>query len=154
MKRIVILAFIMALLSGPSAAEEPRPTPEQLRFFETKVRPILADNCYRCHGPKKQSNGLRLDSRAALRAGGDSGPAIVPGEPAKSLLIRAINHEGPEMPPKTMLKPEQIANLTAWVKMGAPWPADAPVTGSRGKITDEDRKFWAFQALTDPPLPQ
>src|SRR5262245_20729597 len=154
MKRIVILALIMAFLSVPSAAEEPQPTAEQLRFFETKVRPVLADNCYRCHGPKKQNNGLRLDSRAALRAGGDSGPAIVPGEPAKSLLIRAINHEGPEMPPKTKLKPEEIENLTTWVKMGAPWPADAPVIGSRGKFTDQDRKFWAFQPVAHPQLPR
>src|ERR1700737_532598 len=97
--------------------------PAAAEFFESKVRPILAENCYKCHGPKKQKGGLRLDSSAALREGADSGPIIVLGKPKESVLIRAVNHEGPKkMPPKTKLKPEEIAVLTEWVKRGAPWP--------------------------------
>src|SRR5437763_72418 len=116
------------LLTGRSlavAAETPAVTLEQERFFEEKVRPVLAANCHECHGAKKQESGLRLDSRQAVIEGGDSGErAVVPGEPERSLLVKAINHVGDyQMPPKRKLADEQIAALTEWVKMGLPWPA-------------------------------
>ena len=109
-------------------AEEPKPTAEQVRFFETKVRPVLANHCQRCHGPEKQSNGLRLDSAAAVRRGSDVGPVLVPGKPDESLLIKAVRHTDDmlKMPPKERLKPDEVAALTEWVKMGAPWPESAP----------------------------
>src|SRR3954463_2399113 len=96
-------------------AENPSPgTSEQERFFEEKVRPLLATNCWDCHGAKKQESGLRLDSRSAVIDGGDSGErAVVPGDPDRSLLVKAINHVGEyHMPPKRKLADEEIAALT------------------------------------------
>src|SRR5262245_11986479 len=139
----------------PQPAEQP--TAQQLDFFEKKVRPILAENCHKCHGEKKQQGNLRLDARATIVAGGDLGPAIVPGKPEESLLIEAINYKSLEMPPDVRLKPEQIATLTEWVKMGAPWPpgGEAALQPRKGalEVTDADRQFWSFRPIADPPLP-
>src|SRR5262245_57862170 len=100
------------------------PPPSAVAFFETKVRPLLAENCYKCHGAKKQRGGLRLDSRAAILQGGESGPVVVPGHPEKSLLLKAVRHEDPElkMPPTQKLSKQQIDSLARWVKSGAAWP--------------------------------
>src|SRR3954452_15553842 len=103
-----------------SAAE---PSAEALQFFETDVRPVLAENCFKCHGPTKQKGGLRLDSREAVLRGGDTGPAVVPGKHDESLLIEAIHYDGLEMPPGGKLDEAKIAILTRWVEQGAPWPA-------------------------------
>src|SRR6185436_14780401 len=97
-------------------------TPE---YFEASVRPILAANCYDCHA-EKQNGGLRVDSRQGLLTGGESGPAIVPGDPDKSLLIQAVKRlpDAPQMPSKRpKLSDKDIAVLVDWVKAGAPWPA-------------------------------
>jgi mono/diheme cytochrome c family protein len=126
-----------------------------VEFFEKHVRPVLASKCQSCHGPKRQQGGLRLDSRAALLKGSDNGAVIVPGEPEKSLLVKAIRYDGDvQMPPKGKLPDESIAHLTAWVKMGAPWPdesvkADAPAQ-SVGEVR---RAHWAFQPVKKPALP-
>ena len=129
-------------------------------FFREKVQPILTQHCFKCHSHgKKMKGNLLLDSRDALVTGGDTGPAIVPGEPAKSLLIEAVVYKNQDlqMPPKgEKLTDGQIATLTQWVKLGAPWPE---VPGQkmkprpRGKITDEDRQWWAFKpvAKIEPP---
>src|SRR4051812_17365740 len=124
MKRMIPLPILLVLLMGSSAAEEARPTPEQVQFFEAKVRPLLINQCQRCHGPEKQNSGLRLDSAAAVRKGGDSGPIVVPGKPGESRLIMAVRRSDDmlKMPPKDPLKPEEVAVLTEWVRMGAPWP--------------------------------
>src|SRR5262245_50672575 len=121
----VCLGIWSLCLSIPSVqGEEMPPTPAQVEFFEQSVRPLLAAKCFECHGPQKQKGGLRLDSRAAIRAGGDSGPAIVPGKPEESRLITAIHYDdSPRMPPKGKLTSDAIAALTTWVKQGAPWPA-------------------------------
>ncbi len=140
-------------------AEEAPPTAAQVEFFEKSVRPVLAARCFECHGPQKQKAGLRLDSRAALLTGGDSGPAVVPGKPDESRLITAIHYDdSPRMPPKGKLSQDAIAALTTWVKQGAPWPstetpvrAAAPSSGYQ--ITAKDRAFWSFQPISDPPLP-
>ena len=129
-------------------------------FFREKVQPILTTHCFKCHshGEKMKAN-LLVDSREALLTGGDTGPAIVPGDPAKSLLIEAIGYKNADMqmPPKgEKLSDAQVATLTEWVKLGAPWPE---VPGQkmkprpRGKITDEDRQWWAFKpvAKVEPP---
>src|SRR5262249_56614780 len=89
------------------AADPPRPAspdPKAIEFFEKQVRPLLADNCLSCHGPMKQRGGLRLDSRAGMMKGSDSGPVVVPGEPDKSLLIQAVRQQdNVKMPPKSKL---------------------------------------------------
>ena len=127
-------------------------TPDQLRLFETKVRPLLATRCYKCHSEKMQKGDLRLDSLSRLLRGGESGPALVPGKPAESLLVAAVRYESLEMPPDGKLADEEVAVLTTWVAMGAPWPGDdgSEVASTRDmstKITDEDRAFWSFQPL-------
>ncbi len=128
--------------------------------LEKKARAILQTHCFKCHSHEagKNKGDLMLDSRAFMLKGGDNGPAIIPGDPAKSLLIKSITHEDPnlKMPrsaPK--LAPEDIALLAAWVKAGAAW-TDAPVkSGLRtpGKITNDDRSYWAFQPIKARELP-
>ena len=125
--------------------------PKALEFFENKVRPLLAERCLECHGPEKHKANLRLDSLAAILKGGDSGPALVPGKPEESLLVQAIGYTSDiKMPPKSKLPEREIADLTQWVKLGAPWPNSKPngepTTKPAGpQITAEPRAFWAFQ---------
>src|SRR6476660_8599573 len=96
-------------------------------FFESKIRPLLAEQCFRCHGEKKRKGELRLDSRSAILAGGELGPAIISGKAAESLLIKAVKQTGDlKMPPDKKLSDAQIADLERWVAAGATWPgADA-----------------------------
>ncbi len=146
--------MIGILLCLALAADEPvqvaTPTVEQLRFFETNVRPVLVEHCQKCHGEKKQWGGLRLDSREALMRGGDAGAAIVPGKPKESLLIRAVRHEDEDlkMPKEGKLTERQIADLVRWVEMGAPFP-QAQKTGARTR----DPNHWAFQPPADVAVP-
>lgn len=139
-------------------------TPEA-DFFERQIRPLLVENCQACHGPEQQKGGLRLDSRAAVLAGGDSGPTLVPGQPQQSLLIEAVKYEGDiKMPPKGRLSQVQIDALTRWVVEGAVWPEDnrlvrpperpAIAPARRLEFTEEQKSFWAFQPLTDPQPPE
>jgi hypothetical protein len=122
-----------------------------LDYFEREVRPILADTCFKCHGADKQESDLRLDSRASLLAGGISGPAIVPSQPEQSLLVTAIRHFGDlKMPPQAKLTEPQIAAITHWVKLGAPWPSERL---AQSKKPDSARQHWAFQPVIDPPVP-
>src|SRR5262249_48722765 len=100
------------------AAEQP-PSAEQIRFFETSIRPLFAKHCFKCHGPDKQRADLRLDSRDALLKGGRSGASVTPGRPDSSLLLRAVSYRDElKMPPKGKLSDPQIADLTRWVQMG------------------------------------
>ena len=106
MSRPCLALGLVFALFRPAVADEPeaKPTPEQLAFFESKVRPVLADKCYSCHGAKKQSGGLRLDTAKGVKLGADYGPVIVPGDPAKSPLVAAIRRGGDApMPPKEPL---------------------------------------------------
>src|SRR3954470_5491685 len=109
--------------------------------FERDVRPVLVERCVKCHGPAKASGGLRLDSREALRKGGDSGPAVVPGKPADSRLVKAIRREkGVEpMPPDKALAPTAVAALEIWVRHGAPWPATT--------VPVRVATHWAFEPV-------
>ena len=117
-------------------------------FFEAKIRPVLATHCFECHG-HKDKGGLKLDSREAILQGGESGPAIVPGKPQKSLLMTAVQHADPdlEMPPKKKLPPEVIADLSQWIRAGAVWPEGKALGFATGEITAEQRKHWAYQPL-------
>jgi len=115
--------------------------PEAIKYFEAKVRPILAESCFKCHGPAKQKGGLRLDSRAGVLEGGENGPAVVPGRRDESLLVEAIHYEGLEMPPGGKLDPEKLAILTRWVEMGAPWPAtEVPPSPGAGAWGERRRR--------------
>src|ERR1700693_5975465 len=136
---MVLHAGLLVALVVPIWAAEPESTPKKpttpqevpagkptsagLAFFEAKVRPLLAEHCYRCHSAQtKQKGQLVLDTRAGWEKGGESGPALQPGNPDKSLLIKAVRHAGPQMPPNKKLDLKEIAILEQWVKMGAPDP--------------------------------
>ncbi len=164
MRFFVGYCLLIVCLSAPLQAEEPKnaPSPQAAEFFESKVRPVLADHCFKCHGDiKKPKAGLRLDSLGAMLTGGDQGSVLVPGQPEKSLLIKAITYDDKElkMPPAQKLSREQIAQLTQWVKMGAPWPGQAmdtavsPIRKADTQITDKDRAHWSFQPIRHPALP-
>jgi hypothetical protein len=132
---------------------------EPATFFEQNVRPILQANCFTCHShaAKKSKGGLMLDSRDAVLKGGDRGPALVPGKPDESLLIKAVGRHDDDlkMPPSASLAGEQIATLNEWIKLGAPWSAKAAMTARPpGTITDEDRRWWAFRPVKAPLVPE
>lgn len=134
----------------------PADTPDE--FFEKKIRPALVANCLSCHDTQKQRGGLRLDSRAAMLKGGDTGPALVPGDVAKSRIITAIGYKeiGFQMPPRGKLSDAVIADLTKWVAEGAHWPAGDKTTAAQGNKFDlADRKaaHWSWQPLRDPVIP-
>jgi mono/diheme cytochrome c family protein/uncharacterized coiled-coil protein SlyX len=140
------------LISGRIAAADSPPA-EDIEYFEKEIRPLLARNCFECHGPvEKPGGGVRLDSRAAILQGGESGAVVTPGKPEESLLIEAVRYRSVEMPPKGKLPDDQIAKLTRWVEIGMPWPKDdeQPEPASHGKafeITDAQRRFWSFQPI-------
>jgi hypothetical protein len=146
-------------LSGPAAAE-------QVEFFENKVRPLLVEHCYSCHSAEAETKGklkagLRMDSLEGLKKGGDSGPALTPGDPAKSLIVEAVNYRNEDMamPPKAKLDDAQIQILTEWVQMGAPWPGrDAAVAGPHGGEPYDWAKFrtghWAFRPVVKSSQPE
>ncbi|HEX4146778.1 MAG TPA: PSD1 and planctomycete cytochrome C domain-containing protein [Pirellulales bacterium] len=143
---------VLALISAEIArADSPRA--EGIEFFENEIRPLLARNCFECHGEnEKPSGGVRLDSRAAILRGGESGPVVAPGKPDESLLIEAVRYRSVEMPPKGKLPDEQVAKLVRWVEMGLPWPDGdekaAPVPrGASFEITAAQRQFWSFQPV-------
>ncbi|MCI0535847.1 MAG: DUF1553 domain-containing protein [Verrucomicrobiales bacterium] len=136
-------------------------TAEQVAFFESKIRPLFVERCYECHsaGAKKLRGGLLLDSRAGVVKGGDTGPAVTPGDPDASLLIQAVRHasEDVAMPPKKKLPTEEIAALEAWVKMGAPDPRIADTVAAikaKGAIDwSKARQWWSFRPLAAPKVP-
>lgn len=147
--RLVVLTGIAGL--RVVCATEPSVTAEGLAFFEAKIRPVLLTHCMECHSDDsgKLDGGLALDRRAGWQVGGDSGPAITPGDSAASLLMSAIRYESIEMPPTGKLSDAVIADFEKWIAMGAPDPRDeAMPDGVRGGQIDWDAaaKFWAFRA--------
>lgn len=146
----VPLAFFATGTLGYAAAT-PAIAPEQKEFFENKIRPILANSCLECHSAEKGKvkGGLNMDSRESVLKGGETGPALEPGNAAKSLLIKAVTWEDDlQMPPKKKLTPEEIAALKEWVAMGAPDPREA------SKVAVKDKKsHWAFQPIARPTPP-
>jgi hypothetical protein len=145
-RKVLFAALLLTALRGGRAADD---------FFESKVRPVLATECFPCH-TNSQFGGLRLDSREAILQGGKSGPAVVPGDPDRSLLIQAVRQTGElKMPKGGKLRPDEIAALTEWVRSGALWPAAAPASPRPGGlvVTPESRAFWSFRPLAPNPPP-
>ena len=148
---VLITALSVATVAHAFAA--PADQASSPDFFETKVRPVLANNCYACH-TNSALGGLRLDSREAMLKGGGRGAAIVPGDPEKSLLVTAIRQtdENLKMPQGGKLKEGEIEDIVAWVKAGAVWPAGATPTAATSAngayvIAPERRKFWSLQPI-------
>jgi mono/diheme cytochrome c family protein len=151
--RLTLLLLLAAQITLLADTQTDAAGPE---FFETRIRPVLVEQCYRCHSEKaeKLKGGLYLDSRDGVLKGGDTGPALVPGDPEKSLLIKAIRYtdENLQMPPKgKKLSAEQIADFEAWVKMGAPDPRTK--TAAQIASDEKRKKHWAFQPVRKPELP-
>jgi hypothetical protein len=150
--------FLLLIFHAVAVASGQEPTPEQSRFFEEKVRPLLVEQCFRCHSETKQEGDLRLDARSAILAGGESGPAVVVGKPDDSLLIDAVRYRSLEMPPDRRLPKSEVDVLVKWVEMGAPWPGsgdeDVLIPRRPGlAITAADRNYWAFQPIRRPDVP-
>ena len=155
MNRIAILILIAASLGQRTRAADDRAGVE---FFEQKVRPVLVESCYNCHSAAggKVKGGLLLDTRDGLLKGGDTGPALVPGEPDKSLLIKAVRYtdENLQMPPKDKkLSAQQIADLEAWVKMGAPDPRTNGTAVLASPAAEAAKQHWAYQPVQSPQPP-
>ncbi|MBT4866437.1 MAG: DUF1549 domain-containing protein, partial [Planctomycetaceae bacterium] len=150
-------------IASAADAKDKKFSPAQIEFFEKHVRPVLIERCFECHSSDADEveAGLLLDSRQALLKGGETGPAIVPGDPEKSLFIQSVRYLSFEMPPKGKLRPNEIASLVKWVKMGAPWPKDgaAPVNVATAGEKPLDWKtlrqqHWAFRPVAHPAPPQ
>ncbi len=150
------LSFLPALFAIASAHAVP---PDQVEFFEKRIRPVLAETCHECHGAEKQKGGLRLDSRPGWQKGGDTGAAIIPGKPAESLLLKAIRHDDPElkMPAKRpKLDAGAIADFEKWIALGAPDPRDEPAKErprAWAEIFSERKAWWSFQSIGNPAPP-
>jgi len=147
--------LIISLVCLAGAAPAPGTlSPEQLEFFEKEVRPVLAEQCYKCHGPEKQKGELRVDSLEAMLKGSDQGPVVVPGKPEESSLIKSIKHIGDaKMPEKAPKMPDaQISALEHWVAMGAPWPEnDKQATTAASRAAKE---HWSYQPIKAVPVPE
>ena len=147
MKPVLALLLSFALVQAARA----QPAGEDAdTFFELQVRPVLATRCFKCHGGEKTSNGLRVDSREALIAGGDRGAAIVPGDPEQSLLVQAIRHgDDLKMPPEEALPAREAAALVTWVQAGAHWPKQA--AGAQAEFVGQ--RHWAFEPVRPVAVP-
>jgi cytochrome c553 len=149
------LAALLALFAGRAAAD-----PAQAEFFERRIRPVLVAECLGCHSDaaeakKKLRGGLKLDTRAGVLAGGDTGPAVVPGKPAESLLLQSLRYDGDlKMPPKGKLPDAVVKDFETWIKGGAFDPREATVAARKTGMSVEDgRRFWAYRPVADPPVP-
>jgi hypothetical protein len=157
--------LILAILTIGSANLAPAQRPDSTEFFESKIRPLFAAKCQECHGPKQQLGQLDLSRPEGLQRNTSAitpatEPVLVPGDPNASLLIRAVRYQSDiKMPPTGRLSESEIADLTRWVELGAPWPEETKAgkikTRAPGQpITDEERAFWAFQPVTHPAPPK
>ena len=159
-RRFIVL---VALLVPAISRAEVSPDAAGIAFFESRIRPVLIEQCYKCHSAEAKANGklkaeLYLDSREATLKGGENGPALVPGKPAESLLIKAIRYgdEDLQMPPKNRLSPAVVADFEHWIAMGAPDPRTGGAAVKKGIDIAAGRKFWSFQPLqaVNVPVPQ
>jgi mono/diheme cytochrome c family protein len=155
---LILGAVILSAIPIQAAPQDPA---AGLEFFEKKIRPMLSGHCYACHSAEtKPAGGLRVDDRNGLLIGGNTGPALVPGDPEKSSLIRRVTQkeEKRRMPLEgDHLTPQEVADLTKWIKEGAPWPA-VKVPASLGKLAPEYQKLkqthWAWQPIQDAKVPE
>jgi hypothetical protein len=145
--RVVTLSLCLAFCV-PEAAADPG-----LDLFEKKIRPLLVEHCYKCHSAEspKLKGGLSLESQESIRKGGDPGPAVAPGKPDESLLLKAVRYANPDlkMPPKGKLPEQAIADLEKWIALGAPDPRSGakPAVDVQGVNLEAGRKFWAYQPM-------
>jgi hypothetical protein len=146
----LLIVLYAAYLPASALAGDSR-----LEFFESRVRPVLVQRCEKCHGPKKQQGGLRLDQKSGWARGGDQGPAIVPGKPDASLIIKAVRYHDDDlkMPPGGNLSEREIAALVEWVQQGALDPRDGGPSKLGGMSLADAKSFWSFQPVKSPAIP-
>ena len=159
MGRSVLAGFLAGAVASFTSSAFSAQEAADLEFFEKRVRPVLAERCYSCHGAERQRSALRLDSRAALLTGGERGPAVIPGDTAASLLMHAVSYDDVDlqMPPRGRLEDEHIAALREWIERGAPWPEEAAPEAAE---TEEEfdlaarlESHWCWQPIRRPPVP-
>jgi hypothetical protein len=152
MRHVLYVGLVLLICDNAHAQEK-----IGIDFFEKHIRPVLVAKCHKCHSAdsKEVKGNLLLDTRKGIRAGGDSGKAVVPGNIEDSILLEAIRWEGLEMPPNEQLPADVIALFEKWIKIGAPDPRDGDTTGIRRTIDFETaREFWAFRPIEQPAIPQ
>ena len=150
-RSVTLLLVVTALLVSTRVIA----ADDGLDLFESKIRPILVKRCEKCHGAKKQEGGLRLDQKAGWARGGDQGPAIVPGKPHESLIVKAVSYQDKDlqMPPGGKLPERDIEALGEWVKRGALDPRDSGPVKLGGMTLNEAKNFWSLQPLERPSVP-
>ncbi|MCA9432979.1 MAG: hypothetical protein KC940_20850, partial [Candidatus Omnitrophica bacterium] len=154
------LSEIQSLPASPDRGDLGEISSDNFEFFETHIRPVLAESCYACHGPEKQKAGLRLDNAESFLIGGESGPVFFPDDPEGSRLIKAIEYLDPslQMPPSGKLPDAAIEDFKVWIRRGAPYPRTASTptsSGSQSKGIDlaQAREWWSFQPVSNPTPP-
>ena len=157
MSRVTTVWFAVCLLGIAAGVASAAPSPEGVEFFENKIRPVLAKNCYTCHSAeaKTRMGGLSLDTRDGIREGGLRGHAVVPSDVEASLILGALRYEdGLKMPPTGKLPDEVVQDFTTWIEMGAPDPREANVAPQQSSIDlEQGRRYWAFRAPRAQALP-
>ena len=155
MRRSCLRLLLVGVMTAFAGAAMAAPTPEQITFFESKIRPVLAQHCYQCHSAEalragKLKANLLVDSRDGMMKGGESGAAVVPGNREESLLLAALKHDGFEMPPAGKLPDDVIADFEKWIDMGAPDPRDQPtaIVDERTIDVQAGRQHWSYRRLT------
>ena len=151
---IVVLLVLTTSLNQPRAHSE-SPTADDLKFFETRIRPVLVKHCYECHAADSKELGgkLRLDTRDAILKGGESGPALIGGKPNASLIVQAMRFDGVEMPPDQPLPENVINDFVTWVQRGAPYPQSVKSTDTPGEASDKST-LWSLQPVKNSPVPE
>ncbi|MFO0534948.1 MAG: c-type cytochrome domain-containing protein, partial [Planctomyces sp.] len=156
----VFALFSVSLVVGSASAAQQESADQQAQFFHEKVLPLLEARCFECHGDGDVEGGLLATSRETLLEGGETGPAIVPGDPDRSLLIQAVRYETLQMPPRDKLPDEEVALLVKWVADGAVWPAassaPAPAAMSKAQFPLQERiqAHWSWKPIQRPSIPQ
>jgi len=156
MRLKIILLVVVAGLPNLAPGIE---VDDRINHFEKKIRPLLAEHCWSCHGPDERQGGLRLDSEKAVHRGSEMGPVVLPGKVDESRLIQVVRRKGDvKMPPDEALSDAEIADLVAWVADGAVWPAEIPTRPGKEAVagslfTEREKSFWAFQQVRDPSAP-
>lgn len=153
---LLLMTFVAACGDEAASVESPAFDAAQLDFFEQRIRPVLVEHCYACHSAdaKDVKGGLLLDSREAILTGGDSGPALVAGQPEESLLLEAMRHQSLEMPPDRKLPGNILSDFETWIRAGAADPRTGSAARSKRTIDiDKGREFWSFRPVVKPPIP-
>ncbi len=149
--RSLLLLVAFGFGVGRAAAQDDA----RIAFFEAKIRPVLVEHCLKCHSETKQRGKLRLDTKAGVLAGGESGQIVVPGKADKSLLVKALRHlDEVKMPPDKKLDDRVVADFVKWIDMGAPDPREGKIDATKGIDWKAARDFWAFQPVRKPEPPK